>query len=146
MGLHYNYFRDYNSSTGRYIEPDPIDLNGGINLYGYVGGNPLSFNDSSGLLASCSSCHSLPDWLNPDPASPNGGFMRMVAPGNVADTGIESDYGETVSEAKRNCQKPPNQCDWLNENAGKYSSDRVKRQTKKWGCRGSRHSKGGNSR
>jgi len=32
-GLHYNYFRYYNPQTGRYITPDPIGLEGGINLF-----------------------------------------------------------------------------------------------------------------
>ena len=48
-GLNYNYFRDYDPATGRYVESDPIGLDGGISTYGYVGGNPLTFDDLYGL-------------------------------------------------------------------------------------------------
>jgi RHS repeat-associated protein len=48
-GLHYNYFRDYDPSTGRYIESDPIGMGGGLNTYGYVSQNPMGFIDPSGL-------------------------------------------------------------------------------------------------
>ena len=50
-GLHYNWNRYYNPKTGRYITADPIGLAGGMNLYAYVGGNPVNAVDVEGLEA-----------------------------------------------------------------------------------------------
>lgn len=47
-GHNYNYHRDYDPSVGRYIESDPLDLQGGVNTYGYVNGNPIGLSDSRG--------------------------------------------------------------------------------------------------
>jgi RHS repeat-associated protein len=48
-GLHYNYFRDYDPGVGRYVESDPIGLDGGINPYLYVDADPVSLMDELGL-------------------------------------------------------------------------------------------------
>lgn len=47
--LHHNYFRDYDPSTGRYMQPDPVGLKGGINLYSYAASNPVGLYDRYGL-------------------------------------------------------------------------------------------------
>ena len=47
-GLHYNRFRYYDPSSGRFVSQDPIGLLGGGNLYAYVL-NPLIFLDPFGL-------------------------------------------------------------------------------------------------
>ncbi len=49
-GLHYNYFRDYEAATGRYVESDPIGLRGGNNTYSYVRSAPLTSFDKFGLI------------------------------------------------------------------------------------------------
>jgi RHS repeat-associated protein len=48
-GLNYNYFRDYEPATGRYLQSDPIGLEGEWSTYAYVGGNSLSSVDLWGL-------------------------------------------------------------------------------------------------
>jgi len=47
--LHYNYFRDYDPTIGRYKESDPFGLIGGLNTYAYVLGSPLHYVDPLGL-------------------------------------------------------------------------------------------------
>lgn len=48
-GWHYNYFRDYESGTGRYVQSDPIGLLGGLGTYVYVSSSPLRWTDRLGL-------------------------------------------------------------------------------------------------
>ncbi len=48
-GLNYNCLRYYSPRYGRYFVPDPIGLNGGINLSIYVHNNPVNFIDPLGL-------------------------------------------------------------------------------------------------
>ena len=43
-------FRDYDPATGRYIESDPVGLDGGISTYGYVSASPLRSIDPLGLV------------------------------------------------------------------------------------------------
>lgn len=49
-GLHYNYFRDYDPATGRYVQSDPIGLRGGLNTFGYAYNSPGKYIDPFGLF------------------------------------------------------------------------------------------------
>ena len=70
-GLHYNYFRDYDPSLGRYEESDPIGLRGGLNTYAYVSSSPLTFLDLQGLARE-KICPKLEECVNP-PVEPTPG-------------------------------------------------------------------------
>ena len=59
-GLYYNYRRDYDAASGRYIQVDPIGLAGGINPYLYANGSPWAYVDPLGLYAWGDP---LPDWI-----------------------------------------------------------------------------------
>lgn len=48
-GLVYYGFRYYNPSTGRWLSKDPMGEDGGVNLYAFVGNNPVSNVDALGL-------------------------------------------------------------------------------------------------
>jgi RHS repeat-associated protein len=53
-GTHYNYFRNYDPAIARYVQSDPIGLDGGINTYVYAGSAPVDFEDPNGLQAGAS--------------------------------------------------------------------------------------------
>jgi RHS repeat-associated protein len=47
-GLHQNWMRDYDPTTGRYIEADPLGLVAGASVYGYANQSPLMYTDPNG--------------------------------------------------------------------------------------------------
>ena len=54
--LNQNWFRDYDSSIGRYVQADPLGVDAGINLYAYVGSDPMGETDPGGLAAVTPEC------------------------------------------------------------------------------------------
>jgi RHS repeat-associated protein len=86
-GLHYNYFRDYDPATGRYIESDPIGLEGGVNTYSYAQSSPALNADSSGLFA------------GPPPATVAGNALGAAwAVGTIAGTVIYNAFADQIQD------------------------------------------------
>ena len=49
LGMQYSRNRIYSPTLGRFMQTDPIGIAGGINLYAYVGGDPVNRTDPLGL-------------------------------------------------------------------------------------------------
>ena len=67
-GMSYNYFRDYEASSGRYVQSDPIGQTGGSGLYVYGLNQPAILIDPMGLQSS----PGISDQFNPSGLRGNG--------------------------------------------------------------------------
>ncbi len=79
-GLHQNWMRDYDPTTGRYLQPDSLGLIDGASVYGYAGQSPMMNMDPTGecfgpaiaLLPACvgAAAFVLWGWLESDECNP----------------------------------------------------------------------------
>ena len=53
-GLYFYRARTYSTTLGRFLQTDPIGIKGGINIYAYVGNDPLNKADPTGLASNLS--------------------------------------------------------------------------------------------
>jgi RHS repeat-associated protein len=67
-GLNLAVYRGYDSQRGRWLNRDGAGEAGGFNLYGYVGQNPTSYIDPSGLIRLPNDPNGLPSGWSPDPS------------------------------------------------------------------------------
>ena len=49
-GLHYNWHRHFDPTTGRYIQPDPLGMPDGPSRWAYVNNSPLMYVDPTGEI------------------------------------------------------------------------------------------------
>lgn len=81
----YNYFRDYDPSTGRYQQSDPIGLRGGLNTFAYVASSPLRWSDIYGLDGNGFSTR-YGNWCGKNWSGGKGGPKIPVNPGAPVDS------------------------------------------------------------
>ncbi|QWP76538.1 RHS repeat protein [Lysobacter sp. K5869] len=87
-GFSYNYLRSYDPSVGRYLESDPIGLNGGINTYSYAYGDPLGGIDPRGTQVMP------PMYFWPPPPPPPGASLN--GDGDNASSPLGSQSGQSL--------------------------------------------------
>ncbi|UYK67864.1 hypothetical protein NG831_06800 [Xanthomonas sacchari] len=105
-GLNQNYFRDYEPGTGRYVQSDPIGIDGGPSTYSYVEHAPLGYVDPAGLERVIV----VPWWWPPGIPFPGTervpeGYNSRSDPwdqATAADGSTARDWGRTVGRAGRN--------------------------------------------
>jgi RHS repeat-associated protein len=124
LGLHYNRFRYYDPSTGRYMSPDPLGVEGGLNAWSYAP-NPVGWSDPLGLEDGAALQQGMinNNGQNNGPACPPGfqahhliaeelyntpGYKQLLGgTPHTADNGIYLPSSQEAYDAQKASGKPP---------------------------------------
>jgi RHS repeat-associated protein len=100
-GLHYNYFRDYDPKSGRYVQSDPIGLAAGLNPFSYAQGAPPMNTDPAGLIIGSSLARIMAKFVGrtPDEAAFAGRLMD-VGVGAVSGDAPECIAGVDIGDSR----------------------------------------------
>ncbi|MBS0556064.1 MAG: RHS repeat protein [Proteobacteria bacterium] len=109
-GLNYNYFRDYEPGTGRYVESDPIGLGAGLGTYTYVFNAALRWKDNNGLStggsssACCAQAKQQGDFRSPTGQGDDWGIVeccngQKTACSNVDPNQVNSEVAFAIASA-----------------------------------------------
>jgi RHS repeat-associated protein len=144
-GLVYYLYRYYSPNLQRWVNRDPIEERGGINLYSFVFNNPINIVDLLGLDCYRQNRQLFPSMLNHSPwprsrynpishtfiftTNPDGTLKHTYSWGNTADpTGWnEPDRPEDVAAAKRALELGGNYLNKIGDSSlDKYMEDAFK--------------------
>lgn len=83
-GLIFYRARYYHPGLGRFASRDPIGMQGGINPYAYAGGNPILYNDPSGLIVKNAANSVVQYWGENNVGQQLASGTRALIPGQTA--------------------------------------------------------------